>query len=221
MNNKKMILSGLTGAQLKMIAVITMVIDHIGAILLPEEMVFRYIGRLSFPIFCFLLVEGFIHTKNIYKYILRLGIFALLSEIPYDLAFFDTIFHWDKQNVFFSLCLGAGVLYVIKFTKNNIEKTIYILFAMLFAEALRSDYGAFGVALIIWFYMLYDDKNWKLLGGAIWNFYGGIGIQSYGAFAMIPIALYNGEKGRQIKYLFYLFYPLHLLLLYQCQKYFL
>ena len=83
---------------------------------------------------------------------------------------------------------------------------------------MKSDYGAFGILLIIWFYMLYDDKVWKLAGGAIWNFYNGIGIQSYGAFAVIPIAFYNGQRGMKFKYFFYLFYPVHLLLLYQLSK---
>ncbi len=219
MNRNKLNLPGITGAQLKWIAILTMVVDHMGVILFPEYLIFRYIGRLSFPIFCFLLVEGFVHTRNIQKYMIRLGGFALISEIPYDLAFNHDFLNFEKQNVFFTLCLGVGILYILKYTKNSLEKAVYIAFGMFFAEVLKSDYGAFGVALIIWFYMLYDDKIWKLLGGAMWSFYGGIGIQSYGAFAMIPIGLYNGEKGRQMKYLFYLFYPVHLLVLYQCQKY--
>lgn len=219
MNYKDIKFSGITGAGLKILAIVTMVIDHVGAVLFPEQLIFRYIGRLSFPIFRFLLVEGFVHTRNVYRYVLRLGIFAIISEIPYDLAFSNELFNWDKQNVFFTLCLGVATLYLLKYTKRNWEKAIYIVFAIFFAEMLKSDYGAFGLLLIIWFYMLYDDKAWKLAGGAIWSFYNGIGIQSYGALAMIPIAFYNGKKGKQIKYFFYLFYPLHLLLLYQCDKY--
>lgn len=219
--NKKMNFSGITGSGLKIIAIITMVIDHVGAVLFPEQLIFRYIGRLSFPIFCFLLVEGFVYTKNVYKYVARLGIFAIVSEIPYDLAFSNELFNWNKQNVFFTLCLGVVILYLLKNTRQGWEKAIYIVFALLFAEMMKSDYGAFGILLIIWFYMLYDDKAWKLAGGAIWSFYNGIGIQSYGALAMIPIALYNGRRGMQLKYIFYLFYPFHLLLLYQLQKYWL
>ena len=74
--------AGITSYQLKWIAIVTMVIDHMGAILYPTEMVFRYIGRISFPIFCFLLVEGFCHTHDIFGYMARLGAFALMSEIP-------------------------------------------------------------------------------------------------------------------------------------------
>lgn len=217
MNNNKRF-TGITGAGLKILAIITMVIDHMGAVLFPEQLILRYIGRLSFPIFCFLLVEGFSHTRNVYKYVMRLGVFALVSEIPYDLAFTNEFPNWNKQNVFFTLCLGVATLYLIKYTKSNWERTIYIIFALFFAEMLKSDYGAFGILLILWFYMLYDDKVWKLAGGAIWSFYNGIGIQSYGALAMIPISFYNGKRGIQLKYIFYLFYPVHLLLLYQLRK---
>jgi hypothetical protein len=145
-------------------------------------------------------------------------VFALVSEMPYDLAFSNEFLNWDKQNVFFTLCLGIATLYLLECTKSNWERVIYIIFAIFFAEMLKSDYGAFGLLLIIWFYMLYDDKAWKLAGGALWSFYNGIGIQSYGALAMIPIAFYNGKRGKQLKYIFYLFYPVHLLLLYQIRK---
>ena len=88
---------GLNSFQLKCIAVITMIIDHTGAVLFPGELMFRYIGRISFPIFCFLLTEGFFHTKDVRKYMLRLGIFAVVSEIPYDLAFRGTVL--DRKSV--------------------------------------------------------------------------------------------------------------------------
>ena len=216
--------------QLKIIAMVFMLIDHFAYVMIERgvglagdwyliDRVMRGMGRIAFPIFCFLLVEGFIYTRNITKYMFRLGIFALISEIPYDLTFFGQIPYWEKQNVFFTLCLGVAVLYVIKYTNRNWEKAIYIVFGFLFAEMLKCDYGAFGVALIIWFYMLYDDKVWKLLGGAFWNLYSGLGIQSYGVFAMIPIGFYNGKRGKQMKYIFYFFYPVHLLLLYLYKKY--
>ena len=87
---------GLTSFQLKCIAVVTMVIDHIGAILYPGDLIFRYIGRIAFPIFCFLLVEGFFHTHDRIQYMIRLGIFAILSEIPYDLAFRDQTLEFTR-----------------------------------------------------------------------------------------------------------------------------
>ena len=105
---------GLNSFQLKCIAVITMIIDHTGAVLFPGELVFRYIGRISFPIFCFLLVEGFFHTRDMRKYMLRLGVFAVLSEIPYDLAFRGTMLEFSHQNVFFSLLIGVMMMYALE-----------------------------------------------------------------------------------------------------------
>ena len=95
---------GLNSFQLKCIAVLTMIIDHTGAVLFPGDLVFRYIGRISFPVFCFLLVEGFSHTRDMRKYMLRLGVFAVISEIPYDLAFRDTVLEFGHQKcIFFSV----------------------------------------------------------------------------------------------------------------------
>lgn len=130
---------GLSGSTLKIIAIITMLLDHIGASLVQPILAstasaagvtdwsmpslaaaypgaaipyyaLRYIGRISFPIFCFLLVEGFLHTKNLHKYCLRLAIFALVSEIPFDLAFHQTPFYQASQNVFFTLLIGLLVI---------------------------------------------------------------------------------------------------------------
>ena len=91
---------------LKMIAIISMLTDHVGCILFPDELIFRAIGRIAFPIFCFLVVEGFFHTRNTWNYLMRLCIFAILSEIPFDLAFFGKVFYLQKQNVFMTLALG-------------------------------------------------------------------------------------------------------------------
>lgn len=77
----------LDGTVLKLIACLSMFIDHLGAVCFSGMMGFRIIGRLAFPIYCFLLVEGAVHTRNMKKYILRMGIFALISEVPFDLAF--------------------------------------------------------------------------------------------------------------------------------------
>lgn len=101
---------GLNSFQLKCIAVITMIIDHTGAVLFPDNMTLRYIGRIAFPIFCFLLVEGFFHTRDVRKYMLRLGMFAVISEIPYDLAFRDTVIEFEHQNVFFTLFIGVVMM---------------------------------------------------------------------------------------------------------------
>lgn len=206
--------AGLTSYQLKWIAIITMVIDHTGAIIYPGEMMWRYIGRVSFPIFCFLLVEGFFHTHDIYQYMLRLGIFAVISEIPYDLAFHGKILEFEYQNVFFTLLLGVVMMYVLEKSGKWSEKLIEVLLVMWLANLLRTDYSFKGILLIAIFYIFRQNFLPKMACGAVWNFLWNGSIQGYGALAMIPIALYNGEHGRRMKYFFYVFYPAHLLVLY-------
>lgn len=98
---------------LKWIAVITMLIDHIGLVFFPEYEILRLIGRISFPIFAFLLCEGYKHTSNIWKYFFRLGIFAIISEIPYNICLYNQVFYPYSQNIFFELLLGLLVLYLI------------------------------------------------------------------------------------------------------------
>ena len=114
--------AGLSGSTLKIIAIITMLIDHIGATILWMEIIYngdqlyglyylcRSIGRISFPIFCFLLVEGFMHTSDVKKYAVRLGIFALVSEIPFDLALGQQLIYAKHQDVFFGLVIALLVM---------------------------------------------------------------------------------------------------------------
>lgn len=208
----------LTSYQLKWIAIVTMVIDHTGIVFFPGELVWRYIGRIAFPIFCFLLVEGFFHTHNIYQYMLRMGIFAVLSEIPYDLAFRGAVLEFQHQNVFFTLLLGLALMYVLKLGGSWLEKGAEVFVVMCLAEFLQTDYGFKGI-LLIFIYCQLREQFWpKLAAGAVWNFLWNGSIQGYGALAMIPIALYRGEQGRKMKYFFYIFYPGHLLVLYAASR---
>lgn len=205
---------GLTTFQLKCIAIISMVVDHTGAVLFPGSLLFRYIGRIAFPIFCFLLVEGFLHTRDIHRYMARLLIFAFVSEIPYDLAFRGTFLEFGHQNVFFTLFLGVVLMYVLQKAAEWPVKAIEVLLVMWLAEVLKTDYGSQGILLIAAFFLLHDRLWMKLATGTAWCFIWNGAVQKYGALAMVPIALYNGERGRNMKYFFYAFYPLHLLLLY-------
>ena len=204
---------GLNSFQLKCIAVLTMIIDHTGAVLFPGDLVFRYIGRISFPIFCFLLVEGFSHTRDMRKYMLRLGVFAVISEIPYDLAFRDTVLEFGHQNVFFSLFIGVVMMYALEKNAEWPIKVTEVLLAMWVAVFLRTDYGFKGILLISIYYFLRRYRWRKHVAGAVWNLLWNQ-IQRYGVFATVFLVLYNGEKGPSMKYFFYLFYPLHLLVLY-------
>ncbi len=204
----------LNSFQLKCIAVITMAIDHTGAVLFPQILLFRYVGRLAFPVFCFLLTEGFFHTRNVKKYMFRLGVFAIISEVPYDLAFRKSILEFTHQNVFFTLLIGVIMMYALERSSEWPVKVVVVILSMWFASWICSDYSFKGILLIAIYYFLRDNKMGKFGVGALWNFMWNSTIQMYGALASIPIALYNGEKGRSVKYFFYLFYPLHLSALY-------
>lgn len=191
-----------------------MVIDHIGAIFFPGELMFRYIGRLAFPIFCFLLVEGVHYTHDIRQYMLRLGMFAVISEVPYDLAFHGKVLEFGGQNVFFTLLLGVILLYLLERNDEWPVKASEVVLIMWVAGVMRTDYSYKGIFLISMFYLFRRYRLVSLAGGALWNFLWNNRIQEYGALAMIPLVLYNGERGRKMKYFFYVFYPLHLTILY-------
>ena len=101
----------MSGHSLKLIAIVTMLIDHIGLVLFPEVMILRCIGRLSFPIFAFLIVEGFEHTSDFKKYMVRILLFGLMSEIPYNLMISGKFIDFTHQNVFFTFAIGLMMLY--------------------------------------------------------------------------------------------------------------
>ncbi|HHX11665.1 MAG TPA: hypothetical protein GX731_02500 [Clostridiales bacterium] len=216
---------------LKLIAIITMLIDHIGAVFITPNttsyLIFRSIGRLAFPIFVFLLVEGFHHTRDAKKYLTRLGIFALLSEIPFDLAFYGE-FHMGHQNIFFTLFLGLLLIMLmkeveIKFPKNvvviNLINALLVIGFSIVAFLLKTDYNFLGILLITAFYLFRGSK--VLLVLSILLIFGTpIGsISILATLSMVFIALYNGEKGKSMKYFFYIFYPAHLLILFLISKY--
>lgn len=205
---------GLSTFALKMIAVISMAIDHTGAVLFPRYAILRIIGRLAFPIYAFLLVEGFFHTRDVKKYAIRLGLFALVSEVPFDLAFFRTPFYWGHQNIFFTLFLGILAILFVEKQKNNFLGFILLFTGGFVAEFLHTDYGAFGILTIAIYYVFRKKDILKTVSIALSNILLAGGIQAYAALSMIPILFYNGKKGPSLKYLFYGFYPLHLLILY-------
>ncbi len=215
---------GLKGSHLKWIAIVTMLIDHIGAFLLEPaivtglvssefrglNMVLRLIGRLAFPLFTFLLVEGFTHTRNVKKYLIQLGIFALISEIPFDLANGGVFFDFTYQNIFFTLFIGLLVISLFnQFEEMKYLRWVIPVIGMRLAAALQTDYAAFGILVIFIFYYFRADKQLRNPIAAILLLR-----QPTAIFALVPIQLYNGERGKQNKYFFYLFYPAHLLFLF-------
>ena len=210
---------------LKLLACVTMLTDHIGATLYPSLIWLRVIGRLAFPIYCFLLVEGIWHTKNTKKYATRLFAGAVLSEIPFELLFFGAL-TWRHQSIMMTLILGLVAVFWGRQKKNY-----WLPFAVCFfvAEFMNTDYGGWGVALICMFAIteeLPHKKLLQLLGMALvfWcmNSYQlpilgmRIPIQMFGLLALIPIWCYSGVKltsSRLVQWAFYLFYPVHLIVL--------
>lgn len=213
---------GISAAVLKWIAVVTMLIDHFAVAVYLQVAgcnydvysVMRKVGRIAFPIYCFLLVEGFFHTGNVKKYLRNCLLFAVISEIPFDMAIFGEIVYPQGQNVYFTLCIGLGVLIVLdrfrgKYgTQYTLLRIIIIALSAYAGEILDVDYHWKGVLFIVMFYYIRDMREWIRNLAVI----GAFAYEVTAPLAVIPIHFYNGERGRQMKYLFYAIYPLHLLI---------
>ena len=208
---------------LKIIALLTMIIDHVGAIFFSFEPNFRIIGRIAFPIYCFLLVEGYFHTRDVKKYSIRLLIFALVSELPFDYAFFGRLNNLH-QNIFFTLFLGLMAVHLTEkyFIKKPLYALVGIISAIFLSEYLHTDYGILGILYILTFYGLSKVEGLAkillmLLFISILNTLLSGGLQFYSILAIPFIAAYNGKLGVRnaiMKYGFYVAYPLHLSILY-------
>jgi hypothetical protein len=251
----------MTTFRLKLLAVVSMVIDHVGLFFFPQVLVLRIVGRLAFPLFAWLIANGAYHTKDIKKYFARIFLFALISQIPY-LAIYrlDDPNFW-KLNVLFTLCLGIAAIVSVNQLKNRVIAVLAVILIALIATLLNTDYGACGVLSILVFYMFYQDIKKiitlqvclfilfyvvpvlvvmaprhlvgldTLLQSAdlcppilmgrcllpvnfseydlLFNL-----IEPLGLFSVLFIALYRNKEGRKMKSFFYLFYPVHLAMLY-------
>lgn len=242
---------GITGSTLKLIALAIMLIDHIGAVVMEPllismslqitdaaalsqefiaqynaifmaDLVLRYIGRIAFPLFCFLLVEGFCHTHDVKKYALRLAAFAFVSEIPFDLAVSGKVLEFGHQNVFFTLLLGLLAIWGIRALGERLStwpiacrvvvQALSVIAAIAAAIGLRTDYSGFGVAAIVAIYLLRRHRVLAVAVACVILCVSTL-MEITAFFALIPIALYNGQRGLKLKYVFYVFYPAHMLLL--------
>ncbi len=199
---------------LKIIAIITMFLDHYYRIIGGPEWL-SVLGRLAFPIFAFSISEGYSHTKNVNKYLMRLLNFAIIIQLPNFLEFQEY-----PLNIFFTLALGLFCLEILDNNKINIVvRYIVVLYLCFLAEKTGLDYGAYGVILIILFNKLRNNKLYIFITFLSLNLVilkiGNLSeMQIYSIFSLIPIFLYNGKKGYGMKYFFYLFYPLHFIFLY-------
>lgn len=210
---------GLTHTELKILAMISMLLDHLGFAFCPYGsvgyVILRGAGRLAFPIYCYLVTEGYVHTRDWKRYLMDLLIFGLISEVPFDLVSGGTWFYPQGQNVMFTLAFGLlGIAAGEQFRmqgKENLRWLVYVG-VCLAGWLLQSDYGMEGVALILAFWLGRDTKERWLWPGIVILAMGGLEI--FALTALPLLSLYHGEKGAGgPKYLFYGFYPAHLLLI--------
>lgn len=235
--------AGISADALKLIAMVTMAIDHAGAALFPSVMVLRLVGRIAFPIYVWLLVMGFVHTSSLKKYLLRMGAFALISEVPFDLAISGRLtYQW--QNIYFTLFLSLVMMAALRRALDlggryaAVRAFAAVAAAMLISEWLHFDYGSTGPVLAAVFYLYRRNRRPALTAGfLIFSFsnmldpvLNGRGFQSLSVWisafatslvescglAAVPlIQRYDGRrKWKRGKLFFYSFYPLHLLILY-------
>ncbi len=242
---------GLNSFQLKIIAIISMLIDHIGYVFYIQlgefYPLFRLIGRLAFPIFAFMVVEAFVYTHSKANYAIRLAVFALISEPVFDKAFFGSWISNAESNVFFTLLISFLMLCLVDralygdFGSRSIPDWVrgllaaaVVLAACIISNVMKVDYAVKGVLLVLVFYCFRDDRRAAMIGlcavfllvdrlirlPAVWQ-----GVSTWGmlfqyqmtdgaVLAFMPLSLYNGQKGRGLKWFFYLFYPAHLILLF-------
>lgn len=199
--------------------------------LVMADLCLRYIGRIAFPIFCFLLVEGFQRTRDVKKYALRLGLFALVSEVPFDLTFRGQLLEFGYQNVFFTLFLGLLTMIAVEWIgkqsfhilMKGVLDIAVLAAGVAAAEVLRTDYAGCGVLCIMAMYIFRQKRGLQVIAGLLallggsYLLMGGIGMvltEITAVFGFLLIYRYNGERGIKLKYVFYLFYPVHLIILY-------
>ncbi len=216
----------MTSFVLKIIACTTMFIDHLSYGLFGKMTWLNYIGRIAFPIFAFQIAEGYTHTKDVKKYFLRLFVFAIISQIPFQL-FYSITSNELALNVMFTLLLGLFCIWIWEKAPWKWLAVYLIVLACCIAEVTKMDYGYWGVLLVFLFYLCRSNKELIAFGflGALllkytpymikYSFYYKYIILFIGTLlAIIPILLYSGKQGRKIKYFLYIFYPAHLLLMF-------
>ena len=230
----------MTSFLLKIIGIITMLCDHVGDSIIGAFSNWNLIGRIAFPIFAFQISQGYIHTRDLKKYLLRLTIFACISQIPFCL-FLSTFNDSFTLNIFFTFVLAIIGLYLFDKIKSKFIGLLFVLLICHVGQLIHVDYGAFGIGSVFIFYLfskLYNNENisakrkWFykvlmcityfimcMLKYLYYFIYVPVLNQVYikmTLFTFLPILLiifYNGRQGPKLKYLFYVFYPLHLIIL--------
>lgn len=231
----------LSSTALHLMAMVFMLCDHLWATVLSGHDYLTDIGRLTFPIFAFLIVEGYFHTHDLKKYVRRLLLFALLSEVPFDMMMSRTVFYPLHQNVLWTFLLGIFLIWLNERVREKAlwQRLAMAAFTVLLAYPLGIitfvDYYSAGLLSVLAFYFFRGRRWWcflgqfaalwyiniELLGGLVyeWELFGQpfpIVQQGFALLALIPIWLYRGRQGyhsKWLQYSCYAFYPAHLLVL--------
>lgn len=204
-----------------------MLCDHVSDALFKHFSFLNYIGRISFPIFAFQLVNGYTNTKNLKKHILKLLIFAIIAQIPF-LLFLSTFSSNFYLNIFFTFLLGIAGIYLYSKFNNKLLKFLIIIITPIIGYILKVDYGMFGILLIFTFYIFKDKKITMSIIAMLLCFLKYLpDILMYPSLSahyllcgfctslsILFITFYNNKEGPKCKYFFYIFYPLHLIILY-------
>ncbi len=233
----------LSSFSLHILAMIFMLCDHLWATVVPANEWLTCVGRIAYPIFAFMIAEGYFHTRNLKKYVLRLLIFAALSEIPFNLMTGGSLFNLLHQNVLWTFLIGVGLIHLIERARQNPRKiggwllaALGLLLGCAVALVGMTDYMHFGVLTVLVFYLFRGRRWWcfvgqliclwfiniEMMGGIVYpiELFGNeliIHQQGFALLALIPIWLYRGKQGmynKAVKYTYYAFYPVHLLILY-------
>lgn len=227
---------------LHMLAMIFMLCDHLWGTIVPANDWLTCIGRISFPIFAFMIVEGYFRTKNLTKYVFRLFLFAVLSEIPFNLAMGSSVFYPVHQNVLWSFLISIGLIHWNENAKATQKKWIQVsiecltvVLGYVIGLVTMVDFYHAGILTVLVFYFFRQKKWWSYIGQLFCLWYinmemlGGFAYelqlfgktyfllrQGFALFSLIPIWLYHGKQGyhsKMLQYAYYAFYPLHLLIL--------
>lgn len=224
----------MTSFILKLIGIFAMLCDHIGDILPVKYPLLNFVGRIAFPIFAFQITNSYIHTKDIKKFMLKLLIFAFISQVPFTLFLSTFSPNNFSLNIFFTFLLGLSAILIYDKCKYKIVGIISAILISILGQFIKVDYGMFGILLIFSFYIFKDNLVLLSSSTILLTFlvrylpeiikyptlYAiNIKYAIFLCFSLIFICLYNKKQGPKLKYFFYIFYPLHLLILFLIKIY--